>query len=134
MQYKPNYNHEEIINNEDKLVGIALVKHILANIYNPLICYSDLARRVGYSTGHGTLDCHLGNLSAFCEANGMPLISAVVINKETSLPGNGFFTYFYGDIPENKRIEHLNVEYAGIIKARYQLQKMLNWLQGQTWR
>lgn len=131
MEYKAIYNNEEIIDNEDKLIGIALVKHILTNVYNPLICYGDLARRVGFSTGHGTLDSHLGNLSAFCEANGLPRISAVVINKATGTPGKGFFTYFYGDIPEIKWYEKLGVEYKKIIQTRHQLQHMLNWLEGK---
>lgn len=125
------YNAEEIIDGQDKLIGITLLKHILANLYNPLICYGDLARRVGFSSGHGTLDHQLGNLSAFCEANGMPRISAVVINRATSIPGNGFFTSFYGDISDKEKMEKLSTEYANIIKARCQLKQMLNWLEGR---
>ena len=127
--YYNTYNAEEIIDWQDKKIGIVLLKHILDNIYNPLITYSDLAYRANFASGPRALDHHLGALSLFCKENGMPLISAVVINKRDGIPGNGFFTYFYGDIPEHKRYEKLDEEYQNIIKCRWELQRMLNWLE-----
>lgn len=127
--YYNTYNAEEIIDWQDRKIGIALLKHILDNIYNPLITYSDLAYRANFASGPRALDHHLGDLSSFCKANGLPLISAVVINKRDGVPGNGFFTYFYGDIPQHKQYEKLGEEYQDIIKCRRELQRMLYWME-----
>jgi len=128
MAYKKFYENEQWIDCEEKRIFIVLLQHVLDNVYNPLITYGDLARRVGYSTGHGTLDAKLGNISSFCEANGLPRISAVVINKLKNKPGNGFFKYFYGDISEAEEWKRLGEEFNGIIKNKNELKKMLCWL------
>lgn len=40
----------------------------------------------------------LGNISDLCKENGFPLISGVVVNIDTGLPGDGFYKYFYNEM------------------------------------
>lgn len=122
------YNDQQIIDSQDKIIGIALLEHILGNIYNPLLTYGDLARKAHFASGPRALATPLGNLSYFCECNGLPRISAVVINSESGVPGHGFFEGFYGNLSETKWFEKLNEEYANIKKAKNELRALLNWL------
>lgn len=122
------YNAEEIIDWQDKLIGVALLRYIVDHIYNPLISYGTLARKANFASGPRALAPHLGNLSKFCQLNGLPKISAVVIN-ETGIPGNGYFDYFYGTISDEKKMCVLTKEYNDIVKYKAQLSRLLAWME-----
>ena len=54
--------------------------------------YTDLAKRLGNNIQPKNLGKFLGAVSEFCynELN-LPFISAIVVNKETKQPGEGFY-------------------------------------------
>lgn len=62
----------------------------------PIITYKELADRVGYELTPRTIATFLGNVSDVCKENGLPYISGIVGNSETSMPGAGYYYYFYG--------------------------------------
>lgn len=71
--------------------------------YNQNIFYIDLRRKVGMGENEmEKLWRYLGELSYFSFKNNMPLISAMVINKRTYLPGGKEEGGFYG-VYENLR-------------------------------
>ena len=80
-------------------VAINLLRHILEN--NEIIQYGELAKLLSPPMENPrNLDRPLGCISDACKENGLPLLSVMVVNKETSIPGAGFFKYFY---PQLKR-------------------------------
>ena len=62
----------------------------------PHITYLDLSRHLelkGYIIAPRTLGIPLGVISEFCQDNGAPAISVLVVNSETIMPGNGFYGF-----------------------------------------
>ena len=58
-----------------------------------LIAYSDLIRDVPEIEGpqsHALAEM-LGEIGQRCHSEGLPLLSALVVNKDTGMPGPGFF-------------------------------------------
>ena len=61
-----------------------------------LITYGRLAEELGYTAQAGrTLARPLGRLANFCEREGIPALNAVVVRKDTKLPGVGVWTAEY---------------------------------------
>jgi alkylated DNA nucleotide flippase Atl1 len=50
--------------------------------------YGQIADLLGYD-GAGTLAAILGRIMRWCEENGLPALTALVVNQETGLPGEG---------------------------------------------
>ncbi len=50
--------------------------------------YESLADLIGFK-GAGTLGEYLGHILYFCKQNNLPLLTVLVVNKETGLPGKG---------------------------------------------
>lgn len=55
----------------------------------PTISYGDLAKLMGAADGRAghTLGRQLGIVGAFCLANGLPALNAIVVNQQTRHPG-----------------------------------------------
>lgn len=75
-------------------------KHIeIANILldtvsgDQKIYYGDLENKVNLNMRQ--LWTYLGQLSVFCFNNQMPLISVIVVNSKTDIPGEGFYEGIY---------------------------------------
>lgn len=68
------------------------------------ICYKDFCKKMNYKLHWRSCKLHrlLGNLSDLCVENGLPPITAVIINKGLKRPGDGFFEFFYPNIPTSK--------------------------------
>ncbi len=55
------------------------------------VTYSELAERVNPPIHHRNVGKNIGQISILCHELGLPLLSAKVINKNTSLAGEGFY-------------------------------------------
>ena len=58
-----------------------------------------MANNVGKGLTARSIEPFLGNVSQLCADNELPYISGVVVNKDTRIPGDGFFEFFY-NIPK----------------------------------
>lgn len=78
-------------------VGRILLKHIEQTQIpdNLLITYGQVARLLPYNYSPRNLDKPLGVLSSYCREMGLPLISTIVVNQETMMPGAGYFKEFF---------------------------------------
>ena len=79
----------------DYKVAELLLNHVINNLDNPVITYGELASKISPDFNPQNLNEPLGNISDLCKENGFPFISGTVVNKDTGLPGNGFYKYFY---------------------------------------
>ncbi len=71
------------------------IANILIDIINgdQKIYYGDLENKVKLNMRQ--LWTYLGQLSVFCFNNDMPLISVIVVNSKTDIPGEGFYKEIY---------------------------------------
>lgn len=67
-----------------------------------LITYGDLSQKIDNCISPRNLNHPLGTLSEIALENGFPRISAIVVNQETLMPGEGFFNYFANGIAESE--------------------------------
>lgn len=81
----------------DYKVAEVLLNYVINNLDNPVITYGELASKISLDFNPQNLSEPLGNISDICKENGLPLISVVVVNKDTGLPGEGFYTYFFNE-------------------------------------
>ena len=54
--------------------------------------YNELGRRMGYTSpnhGAGAMGNKLGPLLYYCEQQGLPPLTSIVVDSETGLPGDG---------------------------------------------
>lgn len=80
-------------------VGRALLAHIHKASHEDalLITYGDLAGKLPYEFNPRKLDSPLWELSSLCEEMNLPLISTLVVNQDTLMPGIGYFKAFFPD-------------------------------------
>lgn len=91
------------------------IKEVLVSsaIKNEVIEYSRLSREIGGIIPPIKLNEPLGEISLRCIKKGFPPLSAIVVNQQTQLPGEGFFTWVaskmgYIDLPYSEWIEFFN--------------------------
>ena len=72
-----------------------MINHVTCNRDNPEIIYGELADKVGDELTARTIEPYLGNISEVCKENNFSLISAIVVNAKTRIPGDGFFNSFF---------------------------------------
>ena len=76
----------------------SLAKELLLCISNDrqqaLITYKDMCNRANNIVTPRTSAGYLGDLSLLCHENNMPLISVMVVNSDTYMPGVGFFRLY----------------------------------------
>ena len=76
-----------------------------------LITYGDLAKELPYDINPRNLDHPLGELSTICIELGLPLISTIVINRDSYQPGAGYFKYFFPAAKEADWIRIFSEQY-----------------------
>lgn len=81
------------------IIAKELLRYVIRNQENPVITYGELALKISSDFNPQNLNVYLGNISDICKENGLPLLSAIVVNKDTRLPGEGFYHYFYHEKP-----------------------------------
>ncbi len=80
-------------------VAEILIKHVINNQNNPMVTYKQLAAKISSDFNPRNLGGYLGCISDECKENGLPLISSIVVNQDSGLPGEGFFNYYYKERP-----------------------------------
>lgn len=87
--------------------AIRIIENYLAGNNGGLITYKELCRRVGFPSDPRHIEKYLGFVSFACRENGLPLLSALVVNEQNMIPGDGFFkAYFPGRrMKENEKDE-----------------------------
>lgn len=83
--------------------AVTLLKHFIST--GSTIYYGELAKQMTTPVEPINLNAPLGHISNACKENGLPLLSAIVINKESEMPGDGFFRYFYPQAKEDEWLE-----------------------------
>ena len=90
-------------------VAVKLLEHYL-NSDEKIITYGDLCKKMSYPVTARNIEKWLGYVSFACKDNNLPPISAIVVNKTTSIPGFGFFKeYFPGVKPKNYDEKYIEV-------------------------
>jgi len=74
-----------------------LLIELKTNKCKALITYGDLTSKLRYNINPRNLDNPLGVISDYCKEHGMPLLSTIVVNKDTYMPGAGYFKYYFAD-------------------------------------
>lgn len=77
-----------------------------------IIAYGDLAKKLPYEFNPRNLDTPLGMLSDLCKELDLPLISTIVVNLDSYMPGAGYFKYFF---PGSKELDWINILLSNII-------------------
>jgi len=67
-----------------------------------LITYRELSGCIDNYISPHNLGQPLGTLSDLAMDNGFPRISALVVNSDTRMPGDGYFRYYAGGIKESE--------------------------------
>ncbi len=83
--------HEEIAK---ELIG-----RLKRNPQSAMMSYGDLCRLVDNKTDPRNVAGYIGDLSVWCWEIGAPMISALIYNRESGIPGKGFFE-LYSDLYE----------------------------------
>lgn len=97
-------------------VATVLLKYIIEK--NELITYKELTNRLSISVNPRNLDHPLGCISNACKENGIPLLSVMVVNQETLMPGPGFFKYFFPGLKREQWDEKFVEMYHQVKKFR----------------
>lgn len=82
-------------------------------IRNPgkLITYGDLSKQLSFPMNPRNIEQPLGRISFACIENGLPPVSVMVVNKDTSMPGMGFFKAYCPEIKSEDEQMKLCFEY-----------------------
>lgn len=88
-------------------VAISLLKYVIDNQDDSIITYGDLVKKLPFDYNPRNLDKPLGVISSACLANDLPPISSIVVNKDTRLPGEGFYKQFYLNINWQKDMQKI---------------------------
>ena len=72
---------------------IKLAEQLLLSVLHKelYVTYSELAERVNPPIHHRNVGKNIGQISKLCHELGLPLLSAKVVSKSTSIAGEGFF-------------------------------------------
>lgn len=69
------------------------------------ITYGDLGPMLGHARGGAFLAQQLGPLMAWCKRNELPALTALVVNTQTGIPGEGLSTVSDDNFPaEQQRV------------------------------
>lgn len=97
--------------------AVALLRHFIST--GNTIYYSDLAKKMTIPIESINLNDPLGRISNACKENGLPLLSAVVINKENDMPGDGFYGYFFPQAKEEEWLEIYVKEFKKVSEYKH---------------
>ena len=86
--------NEKYMNPDSIETAITLLTHYISSVSrgkDPLISYGELCKKISFHPSPRCVDVYLGDLSYACKDNGLPPISAIVVNNDKRLCGDGFF-------------------------------------------
>lgn len=110
---------EEFRSPESIDVAIKLLEHYLSSS-EKTITYGKLCKRLKYDINPRVVEKMLGDVSFACKENGLPPLSAIVINQETGIPGSGFFEAYYPGLKVDE-------QYAKFIEILNQILDYPHW-------
>ncbi|QFT90839.1 HNH endonuclease [Bacillus sp. THAF10] len=100
------------------------IKEVLVSsaVKNQVIEYSRLSREIGGIISPIKLNEPLGEISLRCIKKGFPPLSAIVVNQQTQLPGEGFFTWVaskmgYIDLPHSEWEDFFNKQKEAVFSC-----------------
>lgn len=114
MVFKPT---KECYYTDVQQVAIALLEAVIEK--NIPITYKNLSEKLHNAISPRNLGIPLGKFSNACKENGVPLISAVVINSGSNSPGNGFYTEFFGKVAKDRKEQIFIEEYNKVKNFEY---------------
>ena len=100
---------EEYRNPKSVEIAVKLLEYYLENKDSDnkgIITYGELCKKLSFEMNPRVIDRNLGDISFTCKENGLPPISALVVNKDERMPGAGFFAAY---CPEKKGDDPLEV-------------------------
>ena len=77
-------------------IAIKLLQHIVKT--NETISYGDLSAQLSFEMNPRNIEKPLGVISFACKDNNLPPISVMVVNKDTLMPGNGYYDAYCPEI------------------------------------
>jgi putative restriction endonuclease len=80
------------------LIWPILVKAAAQEVPRELLTYGEVAQQIGVH--HRVLSYPLGHIQAYCISNGLPPLTALVVNKQTRMQGNGYTAGQTGDLAD----------------------------------
>lgn len=95
----------KVFDSMTKSIAKILIENVEMNKNNPLISYLEVANRTGNRIHHRNLGEYLYNISNACKDINLPYLSVIVCNKDTSMPGNGFFEEYYPGLDDKGRMK-----------------------------
>lgn len=81
---------EEYRNPKSVEIAVKLLEYYLENkdSYNKgIITYGELCKKLSFEMNPRVIERNLGDISFTCKENGLPPISALVVNKDERMPG-----------------------------------------------
>ncbi len=104
--------------NEEKALETAtvLLKHVIES-KDKIISYSKLSKKVNFEVNPRNIERYLGAISYSCIESGMSPLSAIVVNKESMMPGDGFIKAYYPHIKNKDDILMKQVEVMNEVMA-----------------
>ncbi len=91
-----------------------LLEHVI--LKKEVITYSDLVSRLSYNTSPAGAEKMLTLISRICFDNELLPISAMVVKKNTKMPGEGFFKEFFPRQKDDNIIYSIYFELVNDIK------------------
>lgn len=102
---------EDCNNEYVKEIAIKLLQHIIST--KQFITYGQLSLKMSFDINPRIIERPLGRISYACINNGLPPISAMVVNQETQMPGKGFFNEYCREIKQKDTQE---LEWIRLVK------------------
>lgn len=89
-------NGREITDLHEEIAKV-LIKRLRKSPHSAMMSYGELCKLVGNKTDPRTVAGYIGDLSVWCHEIGAPMISVLIYNKGSNIPGKGFFG-LYSDL------------------------------------
>lgn len=74
-----------------------LIKRLRKNPQSAMMSYGELCKLIGNKIDPRNISYYIGDLSVWCYEIGAPMISALIYNQGSNMPGKGFFR-LYSDL------------------------------------
>lgn len=104
---------------DEKVIEIAikLLKHVISNKKEGgLITYGELSKGLSFPMNSQNIEQQLGRISFACKENGLPPISVMVVNKDTLMPGIGFYKAYCSEVRGEEAREKIAIELMNAVR------------------
>jgi len=108
-----------------------LIKKLRRDPQSAMMSYGELCKLVGNKTDPRSVAGFIGDLSVWCYEIGAPMISVLIYNKGSNIPGKGFFTLYsdlYGKRVKKGEEEIIFVDEVNKVFCYKQWERLENYL------